>query len=231
MKIKMVYLIILMVLLAACEARISTEVYMGDLAEIEDEGELTTAVVIGLYIPSQDDCAEYRQRYQDVFRKSKGFKGMEYVRCYSEGSDHFAEYELEVPMRMVDPSSTAMKGTFEIIRHDDAATQSRNLYLRSKPSALCDLDDLISDEFWQSLDLTGTSPQITITNDLREPQTLILDHVFVNGSSVVETKEFTLDRRDSIEVALSNVTSAWVFDKSCNISSRMALVATWADST
>lgn len=221
-----VLLIAVLILLAGCEARISTEIYLADLDELEDTQELATDVIIGLYIPSQDDCAEYRQRYQAVFSKSTGFRDMEYVRCYSEGSDHFAEYELKVPMRMVDPSSTAMKGTFEVIRHDDA--DAVNLYLRSKPSALCNLDKLIRAEFYQSVDFSETSPKITITNDLREPQTLVLSHAFVNGSPVIEATEFELERRDSIEVALSNVTTAWVFNKSCNISSRTALVGSWA---
>ena len=229
MRTKLIILLAILISVAGCNARISTEVYLADLEELGTDQELNTKVVIGLYIPSQDDCAEYRRRYQNVFRKSTGFRDMEYVRCYTQGSDHYAEYELEVPMRMVDPTASPMKDTFEVIRHDDADTQARNLYIRSKPSALCDLDDLITDEFWQSLDLSATSPQITITNDLRESQTLVLDHAFVNGTPVVESKEFVLDRRDSILVALSNVTSAWVFDKSCNISSRMALVAAWAE--
>lgn len=231
MKTKAVLLLGILIFLTGCEARISTEVYLTDLHDLEETLELTTDVIIGLYVPSQDDCVEYRQRYQGVFSKSTGFRDMEYVRCYSEGSDHFAEYELKVPMRMVDPSATAMKGTFEVIRHDDSNAKTVNLYLRSKPSALCNLDKLIRDEFYQSVDFSETSPKITITNDFREPQTLILNHVFVNGSPVIEATEFELERRDSIEVALSNVTTAWVFNKSCNISSRTALVGTWVTDT
>lgn len=228
MRTKAVLLLGVLIMLAGCEARISTEVYLADLDELGETQELTTDVIIGLYIPSQDDCAEYRQRYQGVFSKSTGFRDMEYVRCYSEGSDHFAEYELKVPMRMVDPSTAPMKGTFEVIRHDELDADAVNLYLRSKPSALCNLDKLIREEFYQSVDFSETSPKINITNDLREPQTLILNHVFVNGSPVIGSTEFKLERRDSIEVALSNVTTAWVFNKSCNISSRTALVGTWA---
>ncbi len=227
MKTKIAILLGIMILITGCNARISTDVYLADLDELEDTRELTTDVVIGLYIPSQDECTEYRGRYQSVFRQSSGFRDMEYVRCYSEGSDHFAEYELKVPMRMVDPATTSMKGTFEVIRHDVATQRWAHIYLRSKPSALCNLDKLIRDEFYQSVDFSETSPKITITNDLREPQTLVLNHVFVNGSPVIEATDFELERRDSIEVALSNVTTAWVFDKSCNISSRTALVGTW----
>lgn len=75
--------------------------------------------------------------------------------------------------------------------------------------------------------MSEISPLIFVTNDLREPQTLILEQVFVNGSPILEPTEIVLERRDSIRIALSNVTSAWVFNKSCRISSRTAPVAVW----
>lgn len=218
-------------ILAACNASISTEIYLADIDELSEGEELIAKVMIGLPISSEDDCAEKKQRYAKVFRKSTGFKDMEFVRCYKDGYDNFAEYELEVPMRLVDPESTTMVDTFEIVRHDDPNSGVSGLYLRSKPSALCNLDKLISDEFWQSLDLSGASPKILITNDLRETQTLILEHVFVNGSPVIEPTTFKMDRRDTLRIALSNVTSAWVFSKSCSLHKRTALVAFWVAET
>ncbi len=214
--------------LAACNASISTEIYLADIDELSGGKELTASVMIGLPISGQDDCAEKKQRYAKVFRKSKGFKDMEFVRCYADGYDDLAEYELEVPMRLVDPETTSMIDAFEIVRYDDPDTDSSALYLRSNPSYLCDLDELISDEFWQSLDLSGASPQIVITNDLRDTQYLILEHVFVNGAPVIEPRLFEMERRDSLRVALSNVTSAWVFSKSCAIRKRSALVGIWS---
>lgn len=229
MKIKTILLIGIMFLLAACgSTRITSEIYLLDIDELTDNDGMTTKVLIGLPITSQDECTESKQRYEGVFRKSTGFKGMEFVRCYESGYDDFAEYELEVPIRMVDPYQTSMQGTFEIVRHDDSASNTRNLYIRSNPKALCNLDKLIRDEFYRSLDLSEVSLPILVSNDLRQPQTLILSQVFVNGSPVIEPTEVVLERRDTISIALSDVTSAWIFSKSCNIASRTALVATWA---
>lgn len=211
--------------LSACNARISSEIYLADIDELSDGETMTTEVLIGLPVSGEDDCAEKKRRYSAVFRKSTGFKDMEYVSCDGD----FADYSLDVPLRMVEPFRSSMQDTFEIVRHDDGESGYRQLYLRSKPSALCNLNKLIRDEFYQSLDLTEVSPRIYIENDLRETQTLILNHVFVNGAPVIEPTEFTLSRRDSVDVSLSDVTSAWVFDKSCNISLRTALVAIWAE--
>ena len=228
MKIKIVLLIGIILLFAACSgADITSEIYLVDMEELANDDEMTTNVLVALPISSQDDCEERTQRYQGIFRKSTGFKNMKFVRCYKDGYSDLAEYKLEVPMRMVDPYTTTMQGTFEIIRHDDSASNARKLYIRSNPRALCNLDDLMQDEFYQSLDVSDISPLIFVTNDLREPQTLILEQVFVNGSPILEPTEIVLERRDSIRIALSNVTSAWVFNKSCRISSRTAPVAVW----
>ena len=228
MKLKYTLMIGMMLFLTACSStRISSEIYLVDIDEIPDVEAMTVNVMIGLPISSQDECAESRQRYSDVFGESSGFKNMEFVRCYSEGSSNLAEYELEVPMRIADPYESSMQGTFEIVRNDDSQTGNRNLYIRSKPSALCNLNKLIRDEFYRSLDLSDTSPRVVITNDFRESQMLILSQVFVNGVPTIKPTEFVVERRDSVDVVLSDVTAAWVFDKSCNVSSRTALVAEW----
>lgn len=220
----MLTLILASLALSACNARISSEIYLADIDELSGGESMTTEVLIGLPVSGEDDCAEKRRRYGGVFRKSTGFKSMEYVSCDGD----FADYSLEVPLRMADPNTSPMQDAFDIIRHDESELGYHELYIRSKPTALCNLNKLIREEFYQSLDLTEVSPRIYIENDLREPQTLILNHVFVNGAPVIEPTEFVLDRRDSVDVSLSDVTSAWVFDKSCNISLRAALVAVWA---
>lgn len=228
MNYRVLMLLIIFALLAACESRISTEIYIADLDELSDTLELSTDVIVGLYIPSEEECEEYQQRYESVFRESDGFRNMVFVRCYTEGYDSFAEYEMEIPMRMVDPTLTPMKSSFEVIRFDTPQEADRSyLYFRSNPSSLCNLDALIRDEFFQSLDLSELQPRITFTNDLRVPQTLILEQVFVDNAPVVEASTFEMGRRDSLEVTLSDVTTAWVFNKSCRLQSRMALVAIW----
>ncbi len=195
---------------------------------MSDTDELTTKILIGLPFIETEECDVEKQRYQNLLKRSKGFKNITFERCFAADYGNYVEFGLAAPMRLVDPYETSVTGTFEIIRHDDAESGNHHIFIRSNPSALCDLDKLVIDEFWQSLDLNEVSPLIRISNDLRDPQTLILNHVFVNGSPVIESTEYVLERRDSVEVVLSDVTTAWVFDKSCNISSRTAQLGIWA---
>ena len=229
MNLRIMSLVILALLVSACSGtRISSEIYLIDIDEIPEVDDMTIKIMIGLPITSQDECTEDRREYEGYFRKSSGFKDMEFVRCYKDGYSDLAQFELEVPMRMTDPFASSMQNTFEIVRQDDTESGYRNLYIRSKPSALCNLDRILREETYRSLDLSSTSPKVVITNDLREPQTLILDHVFVNGVPLIKPTEIVMDRRDSVDVVLSDVTAAYIFNKSCNISSRTALVAVWA---
>ncbi|MCY4018003.1 MAG: hypothetical protein OXG39_01220 [Chloroflexi bacterium] len=231
MKFKLAILTGLMLLVSACGVEISGEIYLADLDELTDNNDLTTKILIALPFIETDDCEAETRRYQDVINRSSGFSTMEFVRCYPGDYGNYVEFELPAPMRMADPYESSMVGAIEIIGFDDEETGDRHIYIRSNPSDLCNLDKLTIDEFWQSLDFSELSPLIHINNDLREPQKLILNHVFVNGSPVIQATEFELERRDSIEVALSDVITAWVFNKSCNFSSRTALIGIWvADS-
>ncbi|MCY4147693.1 MAG: hypothetical protein OXE95_13920 [Chloroflexi bacterium] len=195
------------------------------------DDDLTSLVSLHLPVSGSEaeDCDEYRNRYNSVFHQSRSFKEMEYVRCYSEGSNNFAEYEFSIPLRMTDPSKGSMRGPVELIRHDEADGQ-RGIYIRVDPKALDNLGDLIYDEFYQSLDLTDTAPELLLSNDLRETQTVIIEHAFVQNEPVVESRKFVLERRDDISIVLSDVTSAWIFAKSSTLSPRYARVATWIPS-
>ena len=112
--------VLVTLLLVACNSRLTGEIYLADLAELTQDDDLTN--LISLHLPvsgsEAEDCAEYRGRYDSVFRKSRSFKEMEYVRCHSEGSDTFAEYELSIPLRLTDPSEGRMEGPVELILHD-----------------------------------------------------------------------------------------------------------------
>ena len=115
----------------------------------------------------------------------------------------------------------------ELIRYDMEESDYRSIYIRVDSKALDNLGDLIYDEFYQSLDLTDTAPEIVISNDLREPQTLIVQHAFVQNAPVVEPKTFVLERRDDLSIVLSDVAAAWIFEASSTLPPRYARIATW----
>jgi hypothetical protein len=220
-------LIVLAILLAGCKTSMSSELFFRDLNDLPD-GELTNKVVFHLPLASADKCEEYRERYDKVFTKSDDFKDMEYVQCVDGDLNDDIEYELDVPLRLTDPSKGTMKGAVELIRYsDEDAEELRFVFIRVNPPSLHNLDELLYEEFYQRLDLSETSPLFRISNDMRSDQVFIVQHVFVQNEPVITATAFTLEPRDSIDVGLSDVTSTWIFYVSEDADPRFAPIGLW----
>lgn len=222
--------LVVMVSVTACTTYMSSELYLRDLDDL-DEGELTNKIVFQLPLTTIDECSEYRTRYDRVFRKSRDFKDMEFVKCTDGDFNDYIEYEMDVPLRKIDPTKNRMKGAVEFIRWDDSEQdENRLILIRTNPPSLADLDEHLKDEFFQGLDLTDSSPLIRLSNDLRSDQSIVVRHVFVQNQPIVSSTTFTLEPRDSIEIVLSDVTSAWVFHVSATASPRIAPIGAWIKS-
>ena len=222
-----VLLIVLAILLAGCKTRMSSELFFRDLNELPD-GDLTNKIVFHLPLPSTDQCEEYRERYDKVFKKSDDFKDMEFAKCVDGELNDYIEYELDVPFRLTDPTKGTMKGAVELIRYNGEDGEGlRLVFIRVNPPSLYNLDELLYDEFYQRLDLSETSPLIRISNDMRSDQVFTVQHVFVENEPVILKTPFTLEPRDSIDVVLSDVTAAWIFYVSEDADPRIAPIGLW----
>ncbi len=226
---KSVAIFALLMLCTACNSQISSHVYLRDVQDVLDGTPLSQFILIGVPISSSDDCEDDKARYERVYRYSVWFKQVEYVRCYAEGWNDYLEFELEVPILVADADGSFDLGSspFGFLIQEDQEQSVRHFYLVSMPRALCDLDGLLREEFSRSLDLVGSPPTFIIQNDLHQQQDIVMGQVFVNGEPQVNQELFAIDRRQEIQVGLSNVTAAWVFNKSCDINLRSAIIATW----
>lgn len=223
-------LLVVLASVTACSTHISSELYLRDLDDLDD-GELTNKIVFHLPLTTIDECSEYRTRYDRVFRKSRDFKDMEFVKCSDGDFNDYVEYEMDVPLRKIDPSRARIKGAVEFIRWDNPEQdENRLILIRTNPPSLADLDEHLKDEFFQGLDLTDSSPLIRLSNDLRSDQEIIVRHAFVQNQPVILPTTFTLEPRDSIDIVLSDVTSAWVFHISATARPRIATIGAWVKS-
>ncbi|MYC97059.1 MAG: hypothetical protein F4X14_19045 [Caldilineaceae bacterium SB0661_bin_32] len=223
-------LIAVMAFVTACTTHMASELYLRDLDDL-DEGELTNKIIFQLPLTTIDECSEYRARYDKVFRKSRDFKDMEFVKCTDGDFNDYVEYEMDVPLRKIDPTKSRVKGAVEFIRWDNPEQdENRLILIRTNPPSLADLDDHLKDEFFQGLDLTDSSPLIRLSNDLRSDQSIEVRHAFVQNQPVISSTTFTLEPRDSIDIVLSDVTSAWVFHVSATARPRIAPIGAWIKS-
>lgn len=217
----------LLFVIVGCSTKMNSEIFFRDLDDLPD-GDLTNKIVFNLPLTSMDECEEYRTRYDKVFQKSKDFKDMEFVKCVEGDFQDSVEYEMDVPLRMIDPDKKKIDGAVEFIRWDaDDESEERGVLIRTNPPSLHDLDELLKDEFYQGLDLTDSSPLIRISNDMRSDQVFTVRHVFVQGKPAITATSFTLEPRDSIDVVLSDVTSAYIFYISETADPRLAPIGLW----
>ena len=217
----------LLFVLAGCSTKMKSELFLRDLDDLSD-GDLTNKIVFNLPLTSMDECEEYKTRYDRVFRKSKDFKDMEFVKCVEGDFQDSVEYEMDVSLRMIDPGKKKIEGAVEFIRWDaDDENEERGVLIRANPPSLHDLDELLKDEFFQGLDLTDSAPLLRISNDMRSDQVFTVNHVFVQGKPVITATSLTLESRDSIDVVLSDVTSAYIFHISETADPRLAQIGVW----
>ena len=147
-----VLLIVLAILLASCNTRMTSELFFRDLNDLPD-GDLTNKIFFHLPLPTTDQCEDYRKRYDKVFNKSDDFKDMEFVKCVEGDMNDYIEYDLDVPLRLTDPIKGAMKGPVELISHIMKDNKYfRIVFIRVNPPSLHNLDELLYEEFYQRLD-------------------------------------------------------------------------------
>ena len=72
------------------------------------------------------------------------------------------------------------------------------------------LNERMQDEFLGNIDLGGSKVKLTLTNDEATPVTYWVDGVFHNGDPVHFRRQFSLERRKSSDIVLSNVGAAWL---------------------
>ena len=225
--IRITIAVALILTLAACSTKMESEIFFRDLEDLAD-GDLTNKIVFNLPLPSMDDCEKYHKRYDKVFQSSKDFKDMEFVQCVDGEYSNSVEYEMDVPLRKIDPGKTNIDGAVEFIRWDtNDENEERSILIRANPPSLHDLDEKLKDEFYQGLDLKDSSPLIRMSNDMRSDQAFSVNHAFVQGSPIISETSFLLEPRDDIDIILSDVTSAYIFHVSATADPRMAPIGIW----
>ncbi len=217
--------------LTACSSYVESEVYFRDLEEMAEE-DLNARLKLHVPLPSRDSCSEYRERYDRVWAQSSDFAALEYVQCHQEGYDTYVEYAMDIPLQAccgeVREEDIALSGPAAIVVFDLLQDDQYALLLVVDPTSLNRLDALVYEEFYMPLDLEDSAVRIIFINDTREDQVLVVEHVFVHDQPVPYPATLVLEPRDSIEVVLSDVVSAWIFTPAVEEELREALLGFWS---
>ena len=197
-------------LVAGCEIKTETNIFTADLLEVIDTGTvLQTSSQLIIEIPSSGKCAETTGKLlpmlQGTFGEEVTGKG-----CHDEGMSSYIAFGLTLPIYL---ETTEQKGDSPIAIVISKQDDWHKVQMAVNVMRMDNLARMISDEFFQSVDFSTAKSKLNISNDLRQSVTIRIRGAFVNGDPVQEYTDYTLDRRDELDVMLSNVGSAMVFGK------------------
>ena len=206
----------LAVMLSGCKMNVTPELYLSDLRDVVEnatEG-LTTPAAIAVQVPSTEKCDEYTAKIGDVLTGI--LESYEARGCTSEDMNSWLNLEAQVPIMhgtkvgqggMVDPSldlfgvfvSPIVEGRFE-------GKVGACLYVNLEKYRL--LNERMSDAFHQKIDLADSTMGMLLNNDEREPVKFSVGGTFLNGAPVYKWEQFSLERRRSAELEVSDVGAA-----------------------
>ena len=198
-----------LVLLTACELDITSDVYVSDLRDVAENNTkgLTTPATIAIQIPSTDKCDEYSSKLSAIM---EGIL-LEFAPriCKRNGMNSYLLADSQIPLAGDENASDQSNSLFGILAELDEDGDIV-VYISNDPSKFSTLNKRIDDEFHQQIDLSESKITLILNNDERETITYLVGGVFLNGQPIYYDEEFTLERRHTAEIVLSNVGAAYL---------------------
>lgn len=193
---------ILAVLIAACDFSLSTDIYMQDVLDAQDNGQsiYTNATVAFQY--SSSDPAQ-KQQVVDLLEQQLNEVSNVHEETRDYGTYLVADFKIPL-VYAVDvaaiyglPEIQTNMFTFAVTK--DTANVAFN---RKKFDTL---DSVLADKFYQHLDFKDFTMSLFLHNDARKSVDVTLYSSYADNAPVPYSQTFTLNRRDDLEVRFSDV--------------------------
>ncbi|WP_109315212.1 DUF7424 family protein [Pseudovibrio ascidiaceicola] len=204
----------------ACNYETQVSLYASDLTEDTGEKPIYAPVMLtGEGTFSQNDCGKIRNKVEPSLQNY--FENVEFKGC-SDGSnlDNKISFSASAPVHVGSVQNGISSTRFDlpfgiVVAYDQELPNSRFILISRgnnyKPFAEA-LDNAMTGS---NLLQNGAKVTLEIQNDTREEISFTSDGVFVNGAAIGRTdpKTFSLQRRDSIQIKLSDVSQQHIKEK------------------
>ena len=192
---------------AGCQINLTADVYTTDLrdAVAGTEG-LTAPATLAFQVPSTDDCDEHAAQISEIMEgvvSDFSPKG-----CESVEMNSFLLSDTQIPIVASEEAWEESDSLFGLValKKDDhiAVIVAMNLDKYGTLSAR------MKDKFHQTIDLGSSKISLVLNNDERGDISFGASDVFVNSEPVHGRETYSLQRRQRVEIRLSNVASAYL---------------------
>lgn len=191
-----------------CKLSVSPELYLTDLRDVAVNGTTGVSVptTLAFEIPTSSECEEYTAQITDLMGGS--FPEFAAKGCEDKGMDSYLMANASLPLVPSEEAWKQANSLFGILA--SAGEEHITVFMALDLEEYAAVSDKVESEFFQDLELENSTLKFEVNNDGRETMGFRVSGAFVNAEPVVFTKEYSLERRQKVDVTLSDVRVAYL---------------------
>ena len=189
--------------LTACKTALDLTLFASDLVAVADSATpMDATATLSIETGTKDKCDELHDAVATALLK--GFSAAEFVACRTDGTGHFADFRVAVPI--IGPKA-ALQSAVQIVvtRIGDTV----GAVLRQDAARI----DLIKTALPKEMQIYADQKldpvvSVTLQNDLADTAKVAMQGAFIDGAAYQLSKDFAVKRRGEIRIVLSDVGNA-----------------------
>lgn len=209
-KLTGVVVLLLVLLLTGCSGEVATDLYVQDIMDIVtgEEETLFTTATITLESPGE----EYHEQVVSLLEQN--FRDVTNARTISHDISTYLAVDVRLPVLELNDNLELWLGEDPIgIMVMDLDDGAYGFALALDSDQLDEMFAALSDDFWFPVGVQDFSFSVKLINDLREPVEVGLQGVYANNVPLAYEEYFELQRRDTIDIRLSDVMRDYVYEE------------------
>ena len=206
--LKMIVPVLVAIGATGCKLGVTQHLYVADLVDVvrADEERLDAPLSLRIPIESTEKCDEAKAAIQ---RAMSGLKLDKFLprQCERERWNSYLIADALVPVERYKYEGFVNLSVFNV--WVDQRADGMHVFLVVDRAATNVLEKRLSDEFENvNVDLSDSVVRVELSNDLREPVTVEIADVFLDGDPVYGLQEYEIGRRGTMRIRLSDVGAA-----------------------
>ena len=197
----------LVIAMAGCKLDMRSEAYVSDLRAVASGATgITTLTTLTIEIPSHEECDKYAAAVSTVMQGL--MRDFSPRRCGQDGLNSYLLAEAQLPLVHSPEAWRQANSLFGVMLAPAAQDIAMTLVMDLQKYGT--LNQRMKDEFSQAIDLPASRLTMVLNNDEREPSEFLAQAVFIRDEPVIEARAFALQRRQKVDIRLSNVSAAYL---------------------
>ena len=188
--------------ITGCKMSVIPELYLTDLRDVAVNGTEGVSVPTTLLfqIPSSSECEKYTAQVTEVMGSS--FTGFTAKGCEDRGMESYLMANVSLPLVNSPEAWKEAESLFGIVLLAKEGEISAYMALDRGKYAV--LSERVKSEFYQDLELESSTIKYVINNDSQKTKSFTISDCFLNAEPV-DSEEFSIERRQRVDVQLSDV--------------------------